>query len=162
MKIKAVLEDILKVEEGLEDLYRTFAERFEDDEELSELFRQLSYEEKSHADLVRFQLDLGRHKPERFDGIDVNWAGVQGTLGEIEKARETAHRVDDALTSALIFETSNAEQQMAEVVALCSPGVTDMLDRLSRESGDHFARLQRLAEKRKALVWIDDEEEARP
>jgi rubrerythrin len=155
--LTTVLGEILQVEEALEQLYRTFAERFDDDPELSELFRRMSYEEKSHADLVRFQRTLVRHNPARFQREDLRWSGVTDVLSEIERSRETSHRVDDALTSALVFESSGPELRMPDVVAGGNPGLPEMLAKLNQETREHFGRLQRFAEQRKVLVWVDEE-----
>ncbi len=159
MDIGRCLRGLRDVEAGLERLYGWFAEIYEDDPEVAEVFRRLAREERSHAELVGFQIRLVMQDRAGFRDVELEWAGIQAVLDQIDELHESdpPPRLNEALSAALMLEASGAELYMPEVLRRSNPGLGEMVRKLGAANREHFRRLQAFAEQRKVLVWVEGE-----
>lgn len=149
------LYKLRQLEADLEDLYEHFAQLYAEDAEASELFHQLSNEERAHCKLVEHQIRYVRNRPEVEVRVELAEEEVEELLGQIELLRrsEPPPRLDDAVSSAVKFEFVTEEAYVGKVIMDASPTIMQLVDRLTRASGRHHELLREFAERRGYLVY---------
>ena len=160
MDIGRALRNLVAVEGGLEDLYGWFAELFGADEEASALFATMSREEGGHRAMVEMQQRLALNDRAAFGEVPGDDAPMHGLRDEIRvlRAEEPPPDLNRAVTSALMFEVHGAEVYSAELLTRSYPELGKLMGTLKKANDEHFGRLQRFAEERGMLVWVDPDE----
>lgn len=150
------LEKLQLLELQLEELYAWLAGVFAEDSEASELFALLSREERSHAKLVGHELRL-LASDETVAVLELSDVEIDGLLDQIRelKGDGAAPRLDQAVATSLLIESSGAESYRGAAVVSSRPAINEMLDKLAAANREHAARLERFAEARKMLVWVE-------
>lgn len=158
MDIGRCLRGLQDVESRLEALYDWYGEIFAEDEEAAAFFRRLAREERSHAELVAFQKRLALKDRTGFSDVDLHWDTITALLAQIDElvGSDPPPRLNEAIASALLFESSGAELYMPEILARSNPGLEGLVRKLGQANREHFRRLQEFAEARKILVWMED------
>ncbi len=149
-----VLAKLEQLEADLEDLYAHFAKVFSIDAEASELFARLSSEENVHKRLVDRQIQYIEMHPDAEIEIQLAGPALDELLADIAKLR-AAHpppRLDEAVSSALMFEFVTEEAYVGRLVKDASPEILRLIDKLTRASGKHHEHLKEFAFGRNMLV----------
>jgi hypothetical protein len=149
-----VLGKLKQLEADLEDLYRHFAKVYSIDHEASELFARLSGEEKVHKQLVDKQIEYVEMHPDAEIEIQLAGDALDDLLADIARLRAThpPPRLDESVSSALMFEFVTEEAYVGRLVKDASPEILSLIDTLTRASGKHHEHLKEFALRRKMLV----------
>ncbi len=151
------LERLQELESALEDTYGWLAEVFSDDWEASSLFAQLSREERSHAKLVGHEIRLLQSDEDASvtEIIDIELDELFQQIARLQ--RKNPPRLDEAVATALLVESSAYECYGGAVVRSTKPAINDLIQNLTRANHEHQERLHEFAEQRKFLVWVEEE-----
>ena len=151
------LERLQSLETLLAETYDWLAGVFADDGEAAALFERMSREERSHAKLVGHEIRLlsSDEAARVVDIVDEELDELFGQLRDLREAEGTP-RLDEAVATALLVESSAYERSGGEVVRSTRPAINELIRKLARANEEHEARLQAFAEDRGFLVWVED------
>ncbi len=153
------LERLQALETLLEETYDWLAGVFADDAEAAELFARMSREERSHAKLVGHEIHLLSSDEDAriVDVVDEELDEIFDQLHGLRDAEGTP-RLDEAVATALLVESSAYERSGGAVVRSTKPAINDLIQKLARANEEHEGRLRDFAEERGFLVWVEDED----
>lgn len=151
------LERLQALETLLEETYGWLAGVFADDGEAADLFERMSREERSHAKLVGHEIHL-LSSDEDAEVIDIVDEDIDEVFLQIRLLRdaEGKPRLDEAVATALLVESSAYERSGGAVVQSTRPAINALIQKLAAANREHEARLRAFAEERGFLVWVDD------
>jgi rubrerythrin len=84
MEIIRAFEALRKLELRVQDLYTHYHKLFSEDREAAGLFFELSLEEKSHADLIDYQLRIIKKNKLLFSDIEFDMEALNQFIAKIE------------------------------------------------------------------------------
>lgn len=153
------LERLQALETLLEETYDWLAGVFADDREAADLFARMSREERSHAKLVGHEIRL-LSSDQDAGVIDIVDEDLDEVFAQIQLLRDAGGdpRLDEAVATALLVESSAYERSGGAVVQSTRPAINDLIHNLAAANREHEARLQAFAEERGILVWVEDED----
>ncbi len=144
MDILKVLDRLRDFENKMRDMYDWFAACFEgEDPEASIFFRKMAKEEKSHADIVSFEISLVM-KDRR------SYADIEYDVSEIDKVCEWADSImevrpgptlHEALNIAVEFERDALEHHYRAAMEQSNPQMEKLIRSLGNKDVLHYERL---------------------
>ena len=84
MDIIKSLEALKKLELKMQNLYEFYYNNFPEDKEVAGLFFELSLEEKSHADLIDYQLRTIKKNRSMFNDVDFDIEPLNQFVAKVE------------------------------------------------------------------------------
>jgi hypothetical protein len=144
------LEILKKLELKIRDLYEYYRNIFQVDKEASACFFELSLEEKSHADLIDYQLRTVRKNRGMFCDVEFDMQPLNRLIARIESRASSKEPVslEDALKFVIELENDALEYHYRRLIVKSNPAVEELLDRLGTSDKEHCDRLRNLALRR--------------
>ncbi len=151
MEIITALEALRKLELKIRDLYAHYHKLFDMDKEASGFFFELSLEEKSHADLIDYQLRTIKKNKLIFDDVEFDMESLNRLIAGIESklSSKTPISLYDAVNFALELENDVLEYHYRTLIAKSNPEVGELIKKLGASDKEHFDKLKLLAQKRR-------------
>ena len=144
MKMHQLLKTIEQLECSLAELYAWFSHRFQEDTKTTTFFISMSRDEKSHAQIVKFQRSLVSRNQDQFKDVDIDLSAIEDLTNKIKKLAKDKSDItlEDALGLCLVFEQNAAEQHYRSVAMLSNPEVGKLVENLARSDEKHLQRLE--------------------
>ena len=144
------LRELEQIEVRMADLYEWYAGLFADDPEASALFCHLQMEEVGHQNILRYEGRIVRANPKAFRDFSFNTELLTRTLQAIDSFRkaEPQPTLEQALETALIFETGAAELYYITIFKDSAREFSQFVTNLHAASRTHFEKLHKFASRR--------------
>jgi rubrerythrin len=153
MNILDAFNHIEGLELRLAKLYLHFKGSFLDDAEAADMFEKLSYDEKSHYDLVQYQRRIVRREQEIFKDVDIDVREIRAIASMIDSAvkRNPPFSLGEAVKIALDIESTAGEAHYRTAMEQSNRELSDFLRHLGTSDNEHFSTLQEFAKSRSFL-----------
>ena len=150
MDIIIALESLKKVELKLRDLYEFYHKYFLDDKEVAGFFLELSFEEKSHADLIDYQLRTIKKNRSMFNDVDFDMEPLNQFVAKVEAhiLSEEPIFLEDAIKFGIELENNSLEYQYRALIQESNPELGELVSKLGTSDKEHIDKLRRLAERK--------------
>lgn len=148
--ISLILSALLEVELAMEALYTWCAQQPQQDPPTAATLLRLAADERSHADLLRFQLNLVARDRASFPDVALDARELQQTAARVQaflRGRPTP-TLGEALGFAIAVERSAAEQHYRGALALSNPDLARLLKTLGAGDEAHVSAVEDLARQR--------------
>jgi rubrerythrin len=148
--IWTVLEHLERLEGNLEILYEWFSGLYQDDREAAALFEHLSFEEKSHLNIVKFGLRMVMKERKAFGRVDIDLARIKEALGLIETIRMTKPppTLEQALEFTLQLEAYSCDGHYRASLQQANPQIAAMIGNITTSDKKHLDSVLAFAQKR--------------
>lgn len=145
--IAKALEIIKKLELSAQAFYEYYHDVFSADKEASGCFFMLSLEEKSHADLIDYQIRTIRKNKSLFNNVEFDAGVLNQWISKLEAhiASKEPASLESVLQIALELETDALEHQYIKLIAQSNPDVGELIKKLTAAENEHYKKLQKLA-----------------
>ena len=145
-KKRELLEEAIKLELNVADLYLFYSINFKEDREF---WLQMAQEEKEHASVLRISKELVQFGPYLNDLISDNLDELKvvnkNIINTIENFKKTLPSRKDAYKYAIELENSAYELHYQELMTTKSDSkVIEALKRLNADDKDHAERIGKL------------------
>jgi len=146
MDIVKALTALKKLELKMQELYEFYNKTFSEDKEAAGFFFELSLEEKSHADLIAYQLRNIRQDRSKFNDVDFDIEPLKQFMGEVEAiiSSEKPISLVDALKLSMDFECNALEYHCRTLIRKSNPELGELIDRLGSDDKLHYDKLRSL------------------
>jgi len=150
MELKKALKPIEEMEAAMAELYNLYSDRMKEDPEAAAFFAKLSQDEKSHQQVIQYQVRLIRRNPKMFSLITIDMDGLEQILKEIKILINSPapDSLEQMVRIALKFENSTAEHYYQTAMTQSNAEVGEFLQEMSLDSANHLKSVQEFAEKR--------------
>jgi rubrerythrin len=147
------LEILKKLELKVRDLYEYYHNIFKVDKEASACFFELSLEEKSHVDLIDYQLRTVKKNRKMFCDVEFDMQPLSQLIAEIESKASSKESVslEDALKFAIRLESDALEFHYKRLIVKSNPAVEELMNRLGTSDKEHSDKLRNIAFKKGCL-----------
>jgi rubrerythrin len=148
--IKA-LEMLKKLELTVQKLYLFYNTFFLDkDEEAASFFYEISTEEKSHADLIDYELRTIKKNKSLFNDVEFDITPLNDLIAEIESHISSKEPVslEDILNYAIELESNALELHYRTLIAKSNLEIGELIKKLGAEDEKHYNNLKQFAIKR--------------
>ena len=149
MNITTILNYLLSLELKMEQLYKHFEKLFVYESEAALLFQALGIEEKSHADMVSYQLRLVRNNLKIFHDVAYDIAPLNSLITQINDilAAKTPLPLRDAISFSITVERSASEFHRKTALAESNHEVGEHIRKLGAYDEAHDKQLVAFAKK---------------
>jgi rubrerythrin len=153
MDIIKALEILRKLELKVRELYEYYYDIFKVDKEASACFFELSLEEKSHADLIDYQLRTVKKNRGMFCDVEFDTQPLNQLIAKIESKTSSKEPVslEDALKVVIEVESDILEYHYRRLIVKSNPAVEELMNRLGTLDKEHLDKLRNLGLKRGCL-----------
>lgn len=150
MDIIKTLEILKKLEMKAHDLYEYYNRIFLSDREAAGAFYELSLEEKSHADMLDYQIRMVRKNRAMFKDVDIDLGAVVEMIGRIDSSVSAPipPSLGEALTLSIELEGGAYEYHYSTLLIKSNPDVAPLIRALGSSDKEHAAILKDLALRR--------------
>ncbi len=150
MDIIRALEILKKFELKIQDLYAYYNRLFDTDKEAAGLFFELGLEEKSHADLIDYQLRTIKKNRSMFTDVEFDIEPLNQLFNKIESQVSSTAPVSlvDALKFGIELENDALEYHYRTLITKSNPEVGELIKKLGSADKEHFDKLNILAQNR--------------
>ncbi|NWF98561.1 MAG: hypothetical protein HXY52_06480 [Nitrospirae bacterium] len=154
MQILNTLDEILKLELKLMDLYAFFSKLFNEDKEAASVFFKLSLDEKGHAELVQYQKRIVSKNLNDFLEVSINIEEIREIISKAENIMKSTVPItlEESIKLALLFEKNAAEYHYKSAVEQSNPEFAKFLNNLASVDNEHFDSIKKLAERKNIKV----------
>ena len=150
MDLMVVLNGLEKLESTLADVYGHFGNILASDKPISQLFRQLSEDEASHRQIIRYQQRLVRLNPKTFADIEVETELLQGIIDRASDFLQSNEiTAESALKFAIDVEYEAAEYHLKAALSQKNPALANLLRALGKADEEHLGLLRKYVAKGK-------------
>ena len=148
MDLIVVLNALEQLEGTLAVVYAHFSQVLRSNEAVSELFRQLSEDEQSHRQAVRYQQRLVQLNPDCFAEIDVDVSAIQQIFARASELLESMDITEDAaLAFSIDVEYEAAECHLKNALSQTNPALANLLRSLGKGDEEHLGLLREFVSK---------------
>lgn len=149
MNIVKALEMLKKLELKMEDLYSHYHRLFFYDPEVSGIFLLLQNEEKSHADLIDYQIRMARKNRELFQDVEYDAIPLEHLVASIEKAVQSSEpvSVERAIAFSMEVEKNACELHYRTLIVISNPEIGPLIRNLGTSDGMHAETLASLSQR---------------
>lgn len=160
MDILKAFETLKKLENKVQALYEFYNRLFCDDREVAGVFYELALEEKSHADMIDYQIRMVRKNRSIFKEVEIDLTAVEAMIARIDAllCAEEPISLTEALKLAIELEAGALEYHYRTLIAKSNPEVGPLIRALGASDKEHADMLRDLAVKRS--VNMDEAPEA--
>jgi len=153
MNILDAFNHIEGLELRLAKLYLHFKASFIDDAEAADMFEKLSYDEKSHYDLVQYQRRIVRREQEIFKDVDIDVKEIRAVTSRVESAVKgnPPPSLSEAIKIAIDIESTAGEAHYRTAMEQSNRDLSDFLRHLGTSDKEHFSVLKEFAQSRGLL-----------
>jgi|GEM_PF-721723 len=150
MELQKALKPIEELEAAMAELYTRYSDRLKEDPEATAFFAGLSQDEKSHQQVVQYQVRLIKRNPKMFSLVNIDMDGVEQALREITLLIKGPgpDSLEKMVRLALEFESSSTQSFYRTAMTLSNPEVGRFLQNMGLDSANHLKSVQEFAEKR--------------
>lgn len=150
MDIIKTLEILKKLELKARDLYEFYNKTFIYDREAAGVFYGMSLDEKSHADMLDYQIRMVRKNRAMFKDVDIDLEEVSSMIGRIGSSvsAPVPPSLGEALTLAIEFEVGACEYHYCTLLIKSNPDVAPLIRALGSSDREHAGMLRELAMRR--------------
>ncbi len=143
-----------KVELKLQELYTYYHGLSHTDKKVAGLFYELSLEEKSHADLIDYELRTIKKNRSLFKDVEFDLESLIQFLAKIEAQiiSEEPVSLDGALKFGIELEDNVLEYYYRTLIAESNPELGELIKKLGSAEKDHSDKLKYLAQHRGFLA----------
>lgn len=158
--IWTVLEQLEKLEGNLEILYQWFSGLFHDDKEAAAMFSHLSFEEKSHLNVVKFGLRMVMRERKAFGKVDIDMARIKEAITIIETIRLTKPppTLEQALQFTMQLEAYSCDGHYRASLQQANPQIAAMIGNITTADKKHLDSVQSFAMRRGITIPAHEEE----
>jgi len=158
MKLATVLKHLEVLETKVSEVYNRFGKLFQDDDEASKFFNEMSKDELSHRDLVAFQSRLVRKSPLLFEDVDIDMDEIFALLSRIDEIlkQELKPALEEAINISLEIENNAAEFHFREIMKISNRDIAKMIRNLGKSDKAHRKQITDFANKR-GIIYILEE-----
>ena len=145
MDILGVLERLENLELAIENMYKSFNQKFFDDIQAAELFRKMGEDERGHLKIVQYQRRIVVGNRRLFDDVEMDLDEVVQVTNEAEKGADISNdlSLDDALKMSIEVEKSAAEHHYHTAMSKANPAFSEMVRSLGSADEEHMGRLEK-------------------
>jgi len=153
MNILDAFSHIEGLELRLAKLYLHFKGLFPDDTGAVGMFEKLSYDEKSHYDLVQYQRRIVRREQEIFKDVDIDVKEIRAITSRVESTMKgnPPPSLDEAIKIAMDIESTAGEAHYRTAMEQSNRDLSDFLSHLGTSDNEHFGVLREFAKSRGLL-----------
>ena len=141
-----VLKRIEELEDKLAVCYEQLQKTFYYNPSVASFFYRMSLDEKSHGDIVRYQLRVLNKNKSAFGKITLDMSKIDETLDRISKIMKDEPSIKDALQFTLDIEKSAAEFYLISAGKESNGDLSVLLDNFALSCKTHFANVQKFME----------------
>ena len=154
MDIIKALEMLKKVELKLQELYAYYHKLNHSDKKAAGLFYELSLEEKSHADLIDYQLRTIKKNRSLFKDVEFDLESLIQFIARMEDhiISEEPLSLDGALKFGIELEDNILEYYYRTLITESNPELGELIKKLGSSEKGHSDKLKYLAENRGYLA----------
>ena len=157
MDIVKALEMLKNLELKMEKLYARYHRLFSADTNASAVFLVLQAEERSHADLIDYQIRMARRNRALFRDVEFDAgtlnnliAGIEGATNSAQLAAESAAEpvsLEHALALSIEFENNACEYHYRTLIVESNPEIEPLIRNLGSSDKMHAETLGTLSQK---------------
>ncbi len=150
MDIIKALDALKKLELKVQDLYAHYHKLFAADKEISGLFFDLSLEEKTHADLIDYQLRTIRKNRLLFRDVEFDMVPLSQMIAKIDSHLYSKEPVSmgDALKLGIELEGDALQHHYRSLLSKSNPEVAELLKNLGTSDQEHIDKRMTFARNR--------------
>ena len=153
MDIIKCLETLKKLEIKMQDLYEFYHKYFAADIEIAGRFFELSLEEKSHADLIDYQLRTIKKNRSMFNDVDFDIEPLNQFVANLEAHILSKEPISlaDALKFGIELENDAVECHFRTLIQKSNPELGELVKKLGAYDKEHIDKLRTLAKRKGCL-----------
>ena len=150
MEITKALHELKKIEIKAQELYSHYHNLFREDQEAADFFQVISEEEKSHADIIEYQIRLIRADSKSFSEVDLDVKPVNDLVDKINvQIRSTRHvSLESAVGFSISLESDAVESLYRSLMVKSNPEVAELISKLGIDDKVHLGKLKAFAKSR--------------
>jgi rubrerythrin len=139
MDFWTILKRIEELEDKLALCYEHLQKIFYYNPSVASFFFRMSTDEKSHRDIVRYQLRIFQRNKAAFSNIDLDMSKIDDVLAGINKIIIAEPSIKEALQFTVEIENSAAEFYFISAGAQSNPELSALLENFSAACKAHYA-----------------------
>ncbi len=150
MEITKALLELKKIEIKAQELYRHYHNIFHEDKEAADFFLVISDEEKSHAQIIEYQIRLVRADKKLFSDVEFDIKPVTELIDKItvEIGSTNPVSLESAIPFSISLETDMLETHYRTLMGKSNPAVAELISKLGTADKEHLGKLNTLAKGR--------------
>ncbi|MBI5190315.1 MAG: hypothetical protein HZA22_06545 [Nitrospirae bacterium] len=152
MDLNRLLTLLEEFEGKIAVLYENYAGRFSSDPDVSSVFRDLSTDELTHRDLIRYEKRVVMNDPKHFGNVEADFALVEKMISRVDAALDCCAETtpEDAIALAIEVESSALEGMYKVVPATAEPSFAKLFRAMHDGCSCHVTTVRELAGRREA------------
>ncbi len=150
MDIITALEVLKKLELKVQDLYAYYHTLFGADKAAAGVFYELSLEEKSHADLIDYQLRIIKKNKLMFNDVEFDMESLNQLIAKRESQISSKKPIsfEGAVKFGMELENDALEYHYKTLIAKSNSEVGELINKLGTFDKEHFDKLKNLDRER--------------
>jgi rubrerythrin len=150
MEIMKALHELKQFEIKAQELYGHYQGLFQEDKEAAGFFLAISDEEKSHADIIEFQIKLARKNKKLFGDVEFDIKPVSVLVDKMDSQIRSAQPVslESAIQFSISLEMDSIEHFYRTLMAKSNPEVVEFICKLGADEKEHVDKLNSFAASR--------------
>lgn len=150
MEITKALHELKKIEIKAQELYSHYHKLFHGDQEAADFFQVISEEEKSHADIIEYQIRLIRADSKSFSEVDFDVKPVNELIDKMNAQMLSTPPVslESAIRFSISLESDAVESLYRTLMGKSNPEVAELISKLGIEDKAHLGKLKAFAKSR--------------
>ncbi len=150
MEINKALNELKKIEIKAQELYSHYHNIFHEDKEAADFFMVISDEEKSHADIIEYQIRLIRADKKSFSDVEFDVKPVNELIDKIFTQIRSTQPVslENAIGFSISLETDMLESHYRTLMVKSNPEVAEIISKLGTADKEHLDKLNTFAKSR--------------
>jgi rubrerythrin len=148
MNIIKALEILKKLELKAEELYSHYHNLYKEDKEAAGLFFGLSLEERSHADLINYQLRTIKKNKNLFADVEFDDGPLNQWISEIDAQITSGKSIPlaEAIQFGIKLESDAVECHYCTLIRTVNPELGELINKLTSADEEHHDKLKMLAD----------------
>jgi rubrerythrin len=150
MDISKALHELKKIEIKAQELYSHYRDLFHEDQEAADFFQVISEEEKSHADIIEYQIRLIRADKKSFSDVEFDVKPVNELIDQMNVQIRSTQPVslESAIRFSISLESDAVESLYRSLMVESNPEVAELISKLGIEDKAHLGKLKAFAKSR--------------
>jgi rubrerythrin len=148
MDIIKALEILKKLELKAEELYVHYHNLYKEDKEAAGLFYGLSIEERSHADLIDYQLRTIKKNMNLFADVELDVEPLNKWISEIDAQITSGKNIPlaEAIQYGIKLESDAVECHYCTLIRTVNSNLGELINKLTSADEEHRSKLKILAD----------------
>jgi rubrerythrin len=146
MDIWTIFKRIEEFEDRLALCYDHFQKVFYYNPSVASFFFSMGMDEKSHGDIVRYQIRILQKNKPAFKKIDIDMSKIDEALAKIDNIIAVEPSIKDALQFTFEIESSAAEFYLISAGRESNSELSVLLDNFSLSCKEHFINTMKFME----------------